>query len=247
MQRMRILCAVALALTALLASACKVSGTTELTLVAENLDLGTQIADVRATATYAADRLNMTLEYLQTASKDVVERQQLLSGTLVQSGLNPSGVQPITVTAAPLGQLTPEAGGPQPQATPPPDAPNNTADTTSGGQPTLSNIVMAEAVGKDDCAVGSVTTFTPNADRIYVVATASNIPSGTKLNSRWLAGGKEVVAHDFTPDFEIKNACIWFFIDKTDTAFTPGNWSVQLEINGAAAGAPVAFSIQDAG
>jgi hypothetical protein len=242
MQRMRrIFCAVALALTAILASACKVSGTTELTLVAENLDLGTQIADVRATATYAADRLNMTLEYLQTASKDVIERQQLLSGTLVQSGLNPSGVQPITATAPAIGQFTPETGGPQ--ATPPPDAPGSTTDTASNGQPALSNIVMAEAVGKDDCAVGSVTTFTPNADRIYVVATASNIMPGTRLNSRWMANGKEVVAHDFTPDFEIKNACIWFFIDQTDTAFTPGNWSVQLEINGAAAGAPVPFTI----
>jgi hypothetical protein len=240
----RIFCAVALALTALLTSACKVSGTTELTLVAENLDLGTQIADVRATATYAADRLNMTLEYLQTASKDVTERQQLLSGTLAQSGLNPSGVVPVTLTAPPLGQLTPDASGAQPQATPPPDAP---PDSANAGAPTLSNIVMAEAVGKNDCAVGTVTTFTPNVDRIYVVATASNIQAGTKLNSRWMAEGKEVVAHDFTPDFEIKNACIWFFIDKTDTAFTPGNWSVQLEINGAPAGTPVPFTVQNAG
>ncbi|HEX2907185.1 MAG TPA: hypothetical protein VHO69_10020 [Phototrophicaceae bacterium] len=54
-----------------------------------------------------------------------------------------------------------------------------------------------------------------------------------------------MIVYDFTPDFVIEQNCIWFYIDSSDTDFTPGNWTVQLEMNGQVVGEPVAFTIAE--
>jgi hypothetical protein len=51
-----------LCLLAVCAAGCNDGGDIQLTLVSENVALSTQIADVRSTATYAADKLNQTAE-----------------------------------------------------------------------------------------------------------------------------------------------------------------------------------------
>jgi hypothetical protein len=225
-------------LLALLA-ACSGQSSVEQTLVAENGLLATDIADIRATATVAADRLMITQEYVQTAQARSALQFQILSATLAALGGDALAVrpQPATPAAPPAVEAltpAPPAGGIQAAVTPTPAA---------GGEPLLYNVVMAKGVGANDCALAAVTSFSTTDTAIYVVATAANIAPGTRLASRWFREGTEVILHDFTPNFAINQSCVWFFIDSTETTFSPGSWSVQLEINGIPAGPPVAFSI----
>ena len=81
------------------------------TLVAQNAELGTQIAAVRSTATVDADRLQVTLEFFQTAIGHVDGQTQALQATMVAQGTLPASIDinaitpdiPITLTTpAPL-------------------------------------------------------------------------------------------------------------------------------------------------
>jgi len=238
-----------LCLLAVLAAGCNDSGDIQLTLVSENVALSTQIADIRSTATYAADKLQQTAEFVGTGVVQGDRENELLAITLTASGIDASLVTP----GAPVPTLTPALSAPGAASN---NAPLTTQDVVSGtapdtalmtatpaAPPSLYNIVTAEGVGSNDCALGSVSNFTSSTAEIYVVATAANIPPNTKLSSQWFIEGTPVVSHDFTPDFAIEQNCIWFFIDQSDTPFTPGNWSVQLAINDTPAAPPVPFTI----
>lgn len=227
----------ALLLISLFLGACARDNKIELTLVATQMALNTQIVAIRNTATIQAERIQVTVEYMATQVRSAEIQNDQLRATLVARGIDPqtlTNIDPLSVT--PVQGAVNNVPPPEntieviPQITPSP----------SGG-PALTNIVMSENVGADDCAVGPTSTFTTSAQQIYVVATALNIQPGTTIVSRWQVGGQEIV-HDFTPDFEINQNCIWFFIDQVDTVFTPGNWNVQLEINGTPVGT-VSFSI----
>lgn len=227
----------AIFLVSLFLGACARQNQVELTLVATQVALNTQIAAIRSTATIQAERIQVTVEYMATQVRSAEVQNDQLRATLVSRGIDPqnlSNIDPLSITPVP----GPANTIPQPEIT---------VETlpvitpTPGGGAALTNIVMSENVGSDDCAVGATSTFSTSAQQIYVVATALNIQPGTTIISRWRVGGQEIV-HDFTPNFEINQNCIWFFIDQVDTTFTPGNWNVQLEINGAPVGT-VNFSI----
>lgn len=231
-----------LALLALFVGACARQSQVELTLVATNVSLNTQIAALRETATVQADRILVTVEYMGTLVRQAEDQNSFLRATLAARGVDTSGVGSVDPS-----QVTPIA--PANNNAPPAATPEATGETQSLNPaeivgPALTNIVMAEGVGSDDCALGAASSFSSGAERIYVVATAFNIEPGMTLVSRWQVAGVEVV-HDFTPDFTIDDNCIWFFIDQTDAEFMPGNWNVQLEINGAISGSPVQFSIAE--
>ena len=244
----------------------------EQTLVAQNAELNTQIAAVRASATVDADRLQVTLEYIQTAVDHVDGQTQSLQATLIAQGTLPSSIDlnaitpdiPITLTTpAPLVQnntlpqitpisITPGAGGAEapPLVLAPATPGAAVTDSVSAGTPgapsgsaSLTNIVTAEQVGSDDCAARTTTTFSTATQDIYVVATASGLTPQDKVTSRWSANGSEVISYDWSPNFNIERACIWFFIDQSEVDFVPGDWQVQLEINGSPAGEPASFGI----
>jgi hypothetical protein len=69
-----------------------------------------------------------------------------------------------------------------------------------------------------------------------VVGRAYRIPAGATISSTWRSAGEEVVSFSFHREHEINDNCIWFFIDPSDTEFTPGNWRVELNVNGALQG-----------
>ena len=115
--------------------------------------------------------------------------------------------------------------------------------TETPGEALLYNPVMAEGVGDNDCALASTTSFLATSPKIYVVATAANILPGMVLGSQWFRDGTPVVTHDFTPQSAINQNCIWFFVDPTDFPFTPGNYTVQLTIDGKQSGQPIPFTI----
>lgn len=237
--------------------ACARQNEVELSLVSTNVVLRTEIAQVRETATVDADRLQITLEYVGTLVSQTDQQGGQLRATLISRGTEPSALEGVSsdlITPLP----TIDAGGGEQGvviSTPVQDAGANNVpgpDVTPFGvteeavsaAPALTNIVMARGVNNNDCAQSVVTDFTINDTEIYVVATAMNIEPGMTITARYQIGGNEIT-HNFTPDFSINGNCIWFYTDQTETEFTPGNWNVQLDIDGVPAGSPITFSISE--
>ncbi len=236
--------------------ACARQNEVELSLVSTNVVLRTEIAQVRETATVDADRLQITLEYVGTLVSQTDQQGGQLRATLISRGTEPSVLEgmdanlitPLPTIDAGVGQeggiviSTPVQDAAANNGANPNVTPFSATEEAVSAAPALTNIVMASGVNNNDCAQSVVTTFTVNDAEIYVVATAENIEPGMTITARYQIGGNEVV-HDFTPDFSINGNCIWFYTDQTETEFTPGNWNVQLDIDGQPAGQPVPFSI----
>ncbi|HYO89388.1 MAG TPA: hypothetical protein VER79_12115 [Candidatus Limnocylindrales bacterium] len=239
------------------------------TLAAQRDFAGTQVADARASATPAVDLMSVTVEAAQTSVARSASQSTRIAATLFALGTPFVDIRFITPEAptqppvAPGGGSVPGAGGPPavqptvigqgsaqgnatllapPPAQPPPGA-EVTADPASAGGPALINGVITDRVGADDCAVGSMSSFAPNALGVYIVATAINIPSGSQLTARFLNDGIEQVFYDWTPNFNISEGCVWFYMPASDVSFTAGNWSAQIELNGPVALPPVAFTV----
>lgn len=248
----------------LLLAACSEGGAQQ-TLVAENAMLSTQIVDVRTTATYEADELKQTQEYIETIVPRANRLRDEISSTLQAAGID---VTQAAVQANPNFTLaTPppvqSSGNSNAQSQQPvivegttiyPSAePNSgisgpaTGPTATVGEPMLFNLVTSEGVGSNDCALSSVTAFSPDTAQIYIVATASNVTAGSTLTAQWYLNDTLLVKQDFSPKDDINNNCIWFYAEPVDFPFTPGNYRVDLLINGnAVAGAQANFTIQGA-
>ena len=108
------------------------------------------------------------------------------------------------------------------QATP---TPNQTS-------PRIRQLVTSLDVGDDDCALGQTDEFQRSDERIYAVARGYDIEAGTRFASRWFYRGDEFVYLEFTAETPFDDECVWFFIDKTDTVFFPGGWTVLWEVDG---------------
>jgi hypothetical protein len=239
-------------IVALLALAACGPATIDPTLLAEHNALSTQIVDLRATATVLFDQFALTSEFAGTSVARERRRNLELIATLQSVGLDPTALAGVSPQPLPQSTPTPQFQPTQPGAITPvpvtnavPSAGNASVPTATLGAPTVFNVMTAENVGENDCAIGPMSQFSSSAERIYVSATAANITPGTVLGSQWYdAANTLLVSHDFTPDFEIDENCIWFYVDQTDFAFIPGNYAVQLTINGAAAGPLVPFTIR---
>ncbi len=234
----------------LLVTACSDGGAQQ-TLQAENDTLSTQINEIRTTATFQRDVLQITVEAVQLASTLVIQQSFDIKATLQATGVSPTDMALVS----PAAIISPQPTLPAVQSLSA-DAPAVTPEVVSGtlditsvvptetpGQPSLYNMVMAEGVGDNDCALSSVTSFASTAEKIYVVATAANIAPGMTLGAQWFSDGTQLTTQDFTPDFAINQNCIWFYADQTDFTFTPGNYTVQMTINGSTVGQPVPFTI----
>lgn len=237
----------------MLLSACARQNEVELSLVSTNVVLRTEIAQVRETATKQADDMQRTVEAVGTAIALADQQGGQLRATLVSRGTDPATLGEIDAAAVtalpPIETDITGMGNPGDNIMVTPPAADGTAFETTGDMtsadpsaPALTNVVMSRSVGNNDCATGIISTFSVADEEIYVVATAMNITPGTTITARYRVGVQEIV-HSFTPDFSINNNCIWFYMDKSDGEFLPGNWNVQLEINGQPATDLIPFSI----
>lgn len=219
------------------------------------------VESLRATATVARARMNTTLEYAAARVAQAEDAGELMQFSLIglgtDSGYIQTGVSRIefaptrialatptaarqaeisTVRPVALATYSPTARETLPAVTVAPQA------TTTG--PRFDNIVMASGVDRDDCATDANPVFTPASTEIYVVAEAYNIPAGAEISSRWHRRGIEVAYFSFEAENRIDGACIWFYIDQTDTAFVSGAWSVELRVDNVPLGSPAAFQVQ---
>lgn len=144
-----------------------------------------------------------------------------------------------TIDAALAG--VPPAQNLQPQ--PPAGQPNQAVQPSAGSTPLFPNLTPTQVAGavyseattarfvrdSDGCAEEAVSVFAEDEDRIYMAVKAQNIQPGTTFYTRWLYNNQpQVDTAAWTPDKFFSEICIWFYIEPTDVAFVPGNWSVQL-------------------
>ncbi len=220
------------------------------------------IESLRSTATIVRARMKTTLEYAGTRVGQVEEAAGLLRFSLINLGTDTNFIEtsigqienlptrepeptPTPASGQSVGAITPIppptnipiAALPSPDETSPVGAENN--------QPRLESIAMASGVNDYDCAIGLNPIFTPQSERIYVVAQAYNITAGDTISSRWHRRGIEVAYFSFQAENDINGSCIWFFIDQTDTRFIPDSWSVEIRVNDVPIATPIAFLIAD--
>lgn len=236
-------------------SACTGQNEVELTLIAENMMLSTEVAGMQATATWAADRLDATAAAMQTDTFRAEQQQAGMQSTLVARGTPVEFVSanlPMPQTQFPTRTPLPGSFGitqplTSPDAVQPPvfsaqGTPNAPAQPVANSP--LSNVVMSSGVDENGCAAAPTAQFSPQTLEIYVVATAASITAGQEIVSRWNYNGQEVIAHSWTPDYSTNNPeCIWFFIDQTEVTFGTGSWNVVVEIDGQLAAGPIPFAI----
>lgn len=236
-------------------SACTGQNEVELTLIAENMMLSTEVAGMQATATWAADRLDATAVAMQTDTFRAQQQQSGMQSTLVARGTPVEFVSanlPVPQTQFPTRTPLPNNSGvTQPLTSPDAVQPPVVSAQVTPGAPTqavvnspLSNVVMSTSVDENGCAAAPTVQFSPQTSEIYVVATAAGITAGQEFVSRWSYSGQEVITHTWTPDYSTSSAeCIWFFIDQTEVTFGTGSWTVVLEIDGQLAAGPIPFAI----
>lgn len=235
------------------------------TLSAERDSAGTLVAQARASATPGMDRLAVTSEAAITGVARSAAQSTRIAATLfalgtpfvdirfitpeapteaaIQPGISGSGGPPAVLPTV-IGQGSAQ-GNATLQAPPAPTPPGAeaTAGPSGSSGPALVNAVITDRVGSDDCAVGSVTEFGPNALGVYIVATAQNVPAGSQFTARFLHDGAEQVFYTWSPGFNISNGCVWFYMPASDVSFTAGSWSAQIEMNGSVAVPPVSFTV----
>lgn len=82
-----------------------------------------------------------------------------------------------------------------------------------------------------DCPSDVGTTFPTSVSRLYVVMRANNLPMGSPLAVIWYYGDEIRVQDTWVTPREFDGVCIWFVLERNRTAFTAGDWSVQLFLN----------------
>ncbi|GAB4313232.1 MAG: hypothetical protein Kow00117_05870 [Phototrophicales bacterium] len=239
----------------LILGACAAPGTQQQTLVAHQTFVATEQERIAQVGTVEYERLLVTLEYSQTQVARALNQQNAMISTLEARGfvvnILPAQAAPSTPTL-PITTTTPNDEA-QPTATPQlvitpfftPQPAQPTITNAAVPSSPLSDFVMASSVGADDCAQSITNQFSPQTAEIYVVARARNTPAGTQFLSRWFNQdtGEELAAFDFTPDFAIDDACIWFYATADDFPFNAGNYAVVLEVNGQPISGPIPFVI----
>jgi hypothetical protein len=217
----------------------------------------TEIAQVRQTATLGADRMRITVEYLQTRAAFEEDRRDSILSTLDVLGVDTSGVSlitPVILTATPapnqdsitiggsgggITRIAPTQLIRTADITPTP-LPLPTIDLNA---PNLTETSVSISVGGNDCATGITAQFNETTPMIYAVGTANNFVPGTTVTFNWLREGATVFSDSFTWDFAIDGRCIWYFVTSDEFVFTPGNYTVTFESNGLPIGTPVTFTI----
>lgn len=242
-------------------------------LATEHSLAGTQVANLRATDSVQNARLLTTLDFVSTQVGVAATQSRFLKATLETLGtpaetlnryqqemigsiMQPPTAQPSSTDAPDSAAVSSAPGATRAPASPEPTRPVVTmnfptqrpsataAATIDPNRPTLTNTVTASGVQDNDCALDSVSQFSADTVEIYVVATVNNAPENTRFTSRWYRGEELLTEFDYTPDFEINGECIWFFAEPADFNFTPGQYAVQMLINGEPASDRLTFTIQ---
>jgi hypothetical protein len=116
---------------------------------------------------------------------------------------------------------------------------NNTSDTPSSGTTTsgaeLGRIVTAQSIdtANHNAPVNETSTFNSLNQTIYAVVEAQRIDAGTTMFARWSRDGQPFEDSDeIKADKQYQNTYVEFHLEPTNKAIDPGNYTVQVFVNG---------------
>ena len=105
--------------------------------------------------------------------------------------------------------------------------------TTSGAE--LGRIVTAESIdtANHNAPVNETSTFNRLDQAIYAVVEAQRIEPGTTMFARWSRDGKPFEdSEEIKADKLYQNTYVEFHLEPTNKAIDPGNYTVQVFVNG---------------
>ncbi|MEQ9032731.1 MAG: hypothetical protein RLP44_28680 [Aggregatilineales bacterium] len=225
----------------LVMAGCAGASSQQQTLEAVATTQSANLAEIGATATAQSERLQITLEGVETQIARIQSQRVFMISTLEARGIavdNLQGItlEPLTATPTPFGLVANDTPTPTENLNVPDTLISPTPPPSGFSSPLgLGNIVTSTSVGADDCALDVANQFTPDTPEIYLVATATGFTDNTTVTTSWTREGTVLTDFSYTYD-AIDRACIWFFADQTDFEFLPGSYTITVGVNGTIAG-----------
>ncbi|MBK8025640.1 MAG: hypothetical protein IPK19_30680 [Chloroflexi bacterium] len=200
-------------------------------IAANGLAAQTQVVETVAAAQGQLSQIEArNAALLLTLRAAVPATQQIVSDSGV---VTPGQV----ATPAPPGSVGSAGGATQP-------APGG--NSVAGGTQFVDVATALTVRDSDGCADVIQSAFAADIQRIYVTARAFNITAGTTMRVEWLYLGEMTFTESFTVDVNDDDFCLWFYIEPTETVFSPGSWSVQLYANDQSIAPAATFTIGSA-
>lgn len=233
-----------LAVALLIASACGALEAPDpaATLQANRLAFETEATSIAQAAQAQATEISGTAVAAETivAQGDLINQQLLLTLRAVIPPTQQIVNEGEVVT--PGHVASPAPGGVVAAVTP---GANPDAGQVSGDSSTLFTQVQTALTVRDSdgCADTLQDAFPADIGRIYITTRALNIRAGTVMRVQWTYEGDPAFTESFTVEQNDDDFCLWFFIEPTEIAFSPGNWTVQLFENERPIDPVVAFTI----
>jgi hypothetical protein len=235
------------------------------TIEANQVVVGTQLADLRITATVEAARALTTVDAVQTRAALAATQSNFLESTLIATGFQAEAIETqrqvilgSSPTPLPSPIVNPEsseavdlafaaASPTRPLVTL--NAPNPTAAVAGTSDPNALQVgtpYTALGAGQDGCGENMTAVFNSDTAEIYVIVQVANVKANTvTFAARWEREGQAVgPVYDFRPDYDVDELCVWFFVDSTDFEFLTGAYTVTIDVDGVPSSNPVAFVIQ---
>ena len=104
---------------------------------------------------------------------------------------------------------------------------------TQGAQ--LGRIVTAESIDttRNNAPVNETNTFSQEQRAIYAVVEAQRIDPNTTMFARWSRDGQPFEdSQEIKADKQYQNTYVEFHLEPTNKAIDPGNYTVQVFVNG---------------
>ncbi|MEO0596281.1 MAG: hypothetical protein AAF126_09250 [Chloroflexota bacterium] len=264
----RFLTTFTLIIMALISTGCAETGTA-LTLEANHAAAGTQVADIRLTATVQSARARTTLDFISTRSSLAATQSVFLEETLVATGFVPEALATQREQVLGSTPTPPPSSTPRLEATVDPNAPtrdpsiptstmtlqpitplsqNPTATVIPTFDPNglrVGTILTATGTGDDGCGSGITSTFSTATPEIFVIVPAFNLSPTDTFSAHWEFDGQPVgPVYTYEPATALDELCVWFFVDPTDFPFTAGSYTVDIKVNDVSVAGAVPFIIQ---
>ncbi len=151
-----------------------------------------------------------------------------LKWVLLIGGILVCAVCALVATGGNLLQGNPTA----PVVVAPTEMPGVPINAAQNGNAQLGPIVMARSVGEGNVPVETTNQFRAS-DRVIYAVTQGTIPSGTSLFARWSREGSPFEdTNEIVADHDYASTYIEFHISPDNVGLTPGNYSVQIFVNG---------------
>jgi hypothetical protein len=215
-------------LLVVLLSGCKVleGKNTNATLEAGDRAFSTEAAALAGTAVVQRTEVSMTVNAAGTDIALVNSVNERLHATLAAGSTATVAIIQATVDPAVMGA---------------------TDDSMNGnGDRTIIITGLSDSVyPTTGCVVDARTSFSGEVSQLYVTMQSYNVQAGTPLRAEWYYEGNLRVQQAWVVDLTAAERCLWFQIDRSDTTFSPGTWSVALYVGeqNILIGAPITFYI----